>query len=86
MSCNPDGSDLKTSVRKGTSDGIVVDVNRHIYWTNMGTLGANDGSILRADLDWKNLTTIVPGGTHSASSQLDKKNRKLYWCDREGCA
>src|SRR5467141_1847134 len=89
MSCNPDGSDLRTIVSQAghMPDGIVVDENSgHIYWTNMGTLGANDGSILRADLDGTNLTTIVPaGGTHTAKQlQLDKKNRKLYWCDREG--
>jgi len=89
MSCNPDGSDLRTIVSEAghMPDGVVVDENSgHIYWTNMGTLGANDGSILRANLDGTNLTTIVPpGGTHTAKQlQLDKKNRKLYWCDREG--
>jgi DNA-binding beta-propeller fold protein YncE len=89
MSCNPDGSDLRTIVSQAGNlpDGIVVDENSgHIYWTNMGTLGANDGRILRANLDGTNLTTIVPaGGTHTAKQlQLDKKNRKLYWCDREG--
>jgi len=89
MSCSPDGSDLRTIVSQAghMPDGIVVDENSgHIYWTNMGTLGANDGSILRADLDGKSLTTIVPaGGTHTAKQlQLDTKNRKLYWCDREG--
>ena len=89
MSCNPDGSDLRTIVSQAghMPDGIVVDENSgHIYWTNMGTLGANDGSVVRADLDGRNLATIVPaGGTHTAKQlQLDKKNRKLYWCDREG--
>ncbi len=89
MSCNPDGSDLRTLVSQAghMPDGVVVDENSgHIYWTNMGTLGVNDGSIVRADLDGNNLTTIVPaGGTHTAKQlQLDRKNRKLYWCDREG--
>src|ERR1700720_3310686 len=89
MSCNPDGADLRTIVSQAGNlpDGIVVDENSgHIYWTNMGTLGANDGSILRANLDGTNLMTIVPaGGTHTAKQiQLDKQNRKLYWCDREG--
>ena len=83
MSCNPDGSDLRTIVSQAghMPDGVVVDENSgHIYWTNMGTLGANDGSILRANLDGNNLTTIVPaGGTHTAKQiQLDKKNRRLY--------
>ena len=89
MSCNPDGSDLKTIVTEARKlpDGVVVDVEAgHIYWTNMGSVGANDGSIFRADLDGKNLRTIVPEGrTHTPKQlQLDKRNRKLYWSDREG--
>ena len=89
MSCNPDGSDLKTIVTESRKlpDGVVVDVEAgHIYWTNMGSVGASDGSIFRAALDGKNLTTIVPEGrTHTPKQlQLDKKNGKLYWSDREG--
>jgi hypothetical protein len=89
MSCSPDGSDLKTIVSEGRKlpDGIVVDpAAGHIYWTNMGIPSANDGSVMRADLDGNNLTTIVPeGSTHTAKQlQLDKKNGKLYWSDREG--
>jgi len=89
MSCNPDGADLKTIVSEGRRlpDGIVVDpAAGHIYWTNMGIPSANDGSIIRADLDGKNLTIIVPeGSTHTPKQlQLDKKNGKLYWSDREG--
>jgi DNA-binding beta-propeller fold protein YncE len=89
LSCKPDGSDLKTIVSEGRRlpDGIVVDVEAgHIYWTNMGNLKANDGSIERADLDGKNLKHIVPpSGTFTPKQlQLDKKNGKLYWCDREG--
>ena len=89
LSCKPDGSDLKTIVSEGRRlpDGIVVDAEAgHIYWTNMGNLKANDGSIERADLDGKNLKHIVPpGGTFTPKQlQLDKKNGKLYWSDREG--
>src|ERR1700693_4111916 len=69
MSCNPDGSDLKTIVKEARKlpDGIVVDVEAgHIYWTSMGSVVANDGSVLRADLDGNNLAIIVPeGGTHT---------------------
>jgi DNA-binding beta-propeller fold protein YncE len=80
---------LKTIVSEGRRlpDGIAVDVaGGHIYWTNMGNPVANDGSIERADLDGKNLKHIVPpGGTFTPKQlQLDKKNGKLYWCDREG--
>jgi DNA-binding beta-propeller fold protein YncE len=89
LSANPDGSDLKTIVSEGRKlpDGIVVDVAAgHIYWTNMGNPSANDGSIERADVDGKHLTNIVPaGGTFTPKQlQFDKKNRKLYWSDREG--
>lgn len=89
MSANPDGSDLKTIVSEGRKlpDGVVVDVAAgHIYWTNMGNPSANDGSIDRSDLDGRNLTTIVPvGGTFTPKQlQLEKKNGKLYWSDREG--
>jgi len=89
LSANPDGSDLKVIVSEGRRlpDGIVVDLAAgQLYWTNMGNPSANDGSIERANLDGSNVTHIVPpGGTFTPKQlQLDEKNRKLYWCDREG--
>ena len=88
VSLNSDGSDRKVIVTGGRfPDGIAVDVAAgHIYWTNMGHPKANDGSIERADLDGRNRETIVPqGGTFTPKQiQLEKKSRKLYWCDREG--
>jgi len=89
LSANPDGSDLKTIVEEGRKlpDGLVVDSAAcHMYWTNMGNPQANDGSILRSDLDGKNMSTIVaPGGTFTPKQlQLEKASGKLYWCDREG--
>jgi DNA-binding beta-propeller fold protein YncE len=86
---NPDGSGLITIVSEGRRlpDGIVVDLEGgHIYWTNMGNPSANDGSIDRADFDGGNITNIVPAGSTFTAKQLqlDAKNRKLYWCDREG--
>ena len=89
FSANPDGSDLKVIVSEGRRlpDGIVVDAAAgHLYWTNMGNPSANDGSIERANLDGSNITHIVrPGDTFTPKQlQLDEKNRKLYWCDREG--
>jgi len=89
LSANPDGSDLKTIVTEGRKlpDGLVVDTAAgHIYWSNMGSFKANDGSILRSDLDGGNMTTVIsPGGTFTPKQlQLDKKNGKLYWSDREG--
>ena len=89
LSANPDGSDLKTIVNEGKRlpDGLVIDAAAgHLYWTNMGNPKKNDGTILRSDLDGKNIVTIVPpGGTFTPKQlQLEKKSSKLYWSDREG--
>ena len=88
VSLNSDGSDPKVIVTGCRyPDGIAVDVAAgHIYWTNMGVPKVNDGSVERADLDGRNRMTIVPqGGTFTPKQiQLEKKSRKLYWCDREG--
>src|SRR5881296_4722439 len=87
-SVNTDGSDRKV-ILSGCRipDGVVVDSEAgHIYWTNMGVPSQNDGSIERADLDGQNRKTIVPEGQTFTPKQLhlDKRNRKLYWSDREG--
>src|SRR5713226_1579875 len=88
-SMSPDGSERKVIVDGcHLPDGIAVDTaSGHIYWTNMGTSpGVNDGSIERADLDGRNRKMIVPPGLTFTPKQiqLDKKNGKLYWGDREG--
>ena len=87
-SMNPDGSDRKIIVTDARfPDGIAVDAEAgHFYWTNMGAIGVNDGSIERADLDGTNRTVIVLQGiTHTPKQiHLDKEGGKLYWCDREG--
>jgi hypothetical protein len=88
LSMNTDGSDRKILVTEcRLPDGVAVDVEAgHIYWTNMGVPHLNDGSIERADLDGQNRKTLVPEGATYTPKQLhlDKKNRKLYWSDREG--
>jgi DNA-binding beta-propeller fold protein YncE len=88
VSVNSDGSERTVIVTECRyPDGIALDVaGGHVYWTNMGVPKRNDGSIERADLDGRNRTTIVPeGGTFTPKQvQLEKKSRKLYWCDREG--
>jgi hypothetical protein len=88
-SMDTDGSDRKVIVTGANMpDGIAVDTAAgHIYWTNMGSSPAtNDGSIERADLDGQHRRMIVPPGVTFTPKQiqLDKKNGKLYWCDREG--
>ena len=89
LSVNPDGSDLKVLVtdRHRIPDGIVIDAeNGHIYWTEMGIPNKEDGSIERANLDGSNHVTIVSNGKTFTPKQLqlDKRNGRLYWCDREG--
>jgi DNA-binding beta-propeller fold protein YncE len=89
LSANPDGSDLKTIVEEGRKlpDGLAIDAkNGHMYWTNMGNPSANDGSILRSNLDGSNITVIVPPGATFTPKQLqlELKTAKIYWCDREG--
>jgi DNA-binding beta-propeller fold protein YncE len=88
FSVNPDGSDKKIIATGGHyPDGVAVDVEAgHLYWTNMGVPSRNDGSIERVDLDGGNRKTIVSGGATFTPKQLqlDKRNGKLYWCDREG--
>jgi hypothetical protein len=87
-SMNTDGSDRATIVAGcHLPDGIVVDADAgHIYWTNMGVPNLNDGSIERADINGENRKTIVAKGQTHTPKQiiLEKKNGKLYWCDREG--
>jgi sugar lactone lactonase YvrE len=52
----------------------------------MGKVADDDGSIMRSDLDGRNVKTIVPaGGTYTPKQlKIDTVNRKLYWSDREG--
>ncbi|WP_407193056.1 3-hydroxyacyl-CoA dehydrogenase [Bradyrhizobium sp. STM 3566] len=86
---NPDGSNRKVIVTDcQLPDGLAVDVRAgHIYWTNMGSaIDVNDGSIERTDIDGGARKVIVPRGATFTPKQiqLDQKNAKLYWCDREG--
>jgi hypothetical protein len=88
FSINPDGSGKKILVSDCRwPDGIALDIEAgHIYWTNMGNPKLNDGSLERVDLDGQNRMTIIPQGATFTPKQmhLDKQNKKLYWCDREG--
>jgi hypothetical protein len=84
LSADPDGSDLETIINEGRKlpDGLALDaVGGHIYWTNMGDPQRNNGSIMRSDLDGKNMITIIPAGVTFTPKQLqmEKKSGKLYW-------
>ncbi|MDM0071762.1 hypothetical protein [Variovorax sp. J31P207] len=51
FSVRPDGSDKKIIATGGRlPDGVAVEVEAgHVYWTNIGSLDHNDGSIERVD-------------------------------------
>ena len=83
---NPAARVLVASAGQGP-DGVAVDVaGGHIYWTGMGVPSANDGFIMRSDLDGTNVKTLVPaGGTFTPKQlKLDVTGGKMYWSDREG--
>jgi len=74
-------------------DGIVID--RHVtsggpgnpgrlYWTTMGRVNENDGTIESADLDGANPRTLVPSGGTFTPKQIKTDGVKIYWADREG--
>jgi DNA-binding beta-propeller fold protein YncE len=68
-------------------DGVAVDVaGGYVYWTGMGNPSANDGFVMRANLDGTNVKTLVPaGGTFTPKQmKLDVAGGKMYWSDREG--
>ena len=79
LSAKPDGSDLKTIVMEDRKlpDGIAIDIAAgHLYWTNMGNLKENDGSIFRSDLDGRNIITIVPPGATFTPKQIQIEKKR----------
>ena len=83
---NPVAQVLVASAGQGP-DGVAVDVaGGHIYWTGMGVPSANDGFIMRSNLDGTNVKTLVPAaGTYTPKQiKLDVAGGKMYWSDREG--
>jgi DNA-binding beta-propeller fold protein YncE len=70
---NPDGIDVAISTKR-------------MYWTQMGTPNANDGSILSANLDGSDIQEVVKSGDIHTPKQIviDQTNNKIYVCDREG--
>ena len=87
-SMRPDGSDRKVIVADcRLPDGIAIDAEAgHLYWTNMGSSPARTTARSSAPISTEESPDHRPaGGTFTPKQiQLDKKNGKLYWCDREG--
>jgi hypothetical protein len=68
-------------------DGIAVDIaGGHLYWTGMGVPSADDGFVMRSNLDGTDVKTLVAaGGTFTPKQiKLDVAGGKMYWSDREG--
>lgn len=96
LSISPaDAGDVQTLVADlGVApDGIAIDpVNRHIFWTYMGTAHqgedflADDGRIERVNFDGSGRIVVVPEGRTTTPKQMqcDARAGLIYWCDREG--
>jgi hypothetical protein len=94
LSATTDGRDVVViSPSRATGpDGIAVDLNftsdgqrvGRIYWTTMGRVDVNDGTIESADLDGGNARTLVPSGGTFTPKQIKTDGVKIYWADREG--
>jgi len=89
LSASADGTDVRviSASRSSGPDGIAVDEPAgRIYWTTMGAVAVDDGTIERTELDGSHATTIVAaGGTFTPKQiKIDRLARKLYWSDREG--
>ena len=103
MRANLDGSQIETLVQTGSGAadrsnlknwcvGITVDPDRgHIYWTQKGGDDANEGRILRANLEItagqtpanrQDITVLFDGLPEPIDLDLDLKSRVLYWTDR----
>ncbi|KAL4747055.1 hypothetical protein BDW72DRAFT_209896 [Aspergillus terricola var. indicus] len=70
----PDGVDVSSSTGR-------------LFWTNMGrATSTHDGSVHSAKLNGSDMQTLLPPGSVHTPKQLvvDDKNRKIYFCDREG--
>jgi sugar lactone lactonase YvrE len=68
-------------------DGIYVsDKTKRMYWTNMGTVKGNAGSIQSANLDGSDVQYVLkPGQIHTPKQMvIDQETDQIYVCDREG--
>jgi hypothetical protein len=103
MRSNLDGSQIETLVQAGYGDadrsnpanwcvGITVDTDSgHLYWTQKGGDNAEQGRILRANMELpqgqtaanrRDVIVLFDSLPEPIDLELDRKNRVLYWTDR----
>ncbi|KAL4765940.1 cytochrome P450 [Aspergillus foveolatus] len=94
LSLAPDGDRIQHKVQTVVPsqllpDGITVDrATNRIFWTNMGIPGRLDGAVCSSNMDGSDIRTLIGTGAINTPKQIaiDADARKLYFCDREGCA
>ena len=94
LSARPDGADVQviSAGRAPGPDGVAVLLDPpgdgpptgRLYWTTMGRVSENDGTIESADLSGLTPRTLVPAGGTFTPKQIKTDGVKLYWADREG--
>lgn len=103
MRANLDGSNIETLIETGTTVderrdqrnwcvGVAIDPDRgHLYWTQKGADDANQGRILRANLDLPkgetaarrtDIETLFSDLPEPIDLDLDLVARQIYWTDR----
>ena len=78
---DPDGGSNKVlaSIRSSNLRGIVADVPQgKVYFADNGT-----NKIYSVNLDGTGLKALVSGLGFPADLTMDRKARKLYWCDQQ---
>ena len=82
---NPDVKPMTLVNGQSLPDGIDIHGDR-MYWTCMGILTSNDGTVQSAKLDGSDVKTVIPAGQVHTPKQLhiDQQQEKLYFSDREG--
>ncbi|KAJ5985696.1 3-hydroxyacyl-CoA dehydrogenase-like protein [Penicillium canescens] len=88
LTCEASGVRMRAIIENlALPDGIGISpTQQRLYWSNMGTPGVNDGSIMSCSLRGSDVATVVPkGGVHTPKQiAVDDPSRKLYFADREG--
>jgi hypothetical protein len=83
-----DGHNMRTLIGGlEAPDGIDISLTANrIFWTNMGNVSKNNGSVQSALLDGSDVRGIIKEGDVHTPKQItiDHANNKLYFSDREG--